>query len=660
MENTEETLNNWIINLSQWNGGWASRCLYDNCIEKILLNEEQDIDLAKKVFQNSTGHSAFEYLKKYERITGLNFKPLPELDIDTKTIQQLIALKEIGIVPYELTYDYWLDKLCNHLNCTRKNVTEVLNNFFKNEVYAKEINNVEFLLNNWSFPIIFNILSIEPFDVDFKYVENEMVVDAWKRWFKIKGKSILVETPDKSNLKISQWIIWRLIHDATHLIQLQKIKQEKSYYEPELLLSMEGVAMYVEYEFLQRIEKNKIILPNTIATSIESIKTILLLGFVERALRLDYDLSVHLYENNIFDWENEVKRTTGLRIDIFSFIKEFHGLPGFSSCYMLGLWSFMFDINKKDVINGVKVLDFYSHRKADELSCSSLTDIPSFESKHALYIDRVGTINNLSFVLLFNPFVKKYLMTEVDTKMYISLDENKKGIHMSRLQEILVNIPLEKEFYTLVELAKYILDFIILSQKSKQIEVILQSNSFIDTEGNFTKKKSRQPITLISSIVLNGNEIVYKYGIKLRIMTACPCTLEYSKQKSRNYSYEFDNRNGFNGDFPQLYTHSQAGYLTVIVETKQIQFEIENLYQKICKSVHIVESVLKRPDEHFLVHKNHNKPMFCEDVCRDVAVSVASILNEFDALEIIAELEESIHPHKAYAHLKSLAKDIWY
>ena len=70
-----------------------------------------------------------------------------------------------------------------------------------------------------------------------------------------------------------------------------------------------------------------------------------------------------------------------------------------------------------------------------------------------------------------------------------------------------------------------------------------------------------------------------------------------------------------------------------------------------------IQSVLKRPEEAKLVRTAHLKPLFSEDVVREMAKNFA--LKDFpnleDSFKVIFKIEsyESIHPHNVYAELKT-------
>ena len=70
-----------------------------------------------------------------------------------------------------------------------------------------------------------------------------------------------------------------------------------------------------------------------------------------------------------------------------------------------------------------------------------------------------------------------------------------------------------------------------------------------------------------------------------------------------------------------------------------------------------MQSVLKRPEETKLVRTAHFKPLFSEDVVREMAKNfiIKGFPNLDDEFKIIFKIEsyESIHPHNVYSELKT-------
>lgn len=654
-----------IKKLLEWKGSWAMRALFDDAVIRYLTNQVQDFELAKLVIENSSGFSAVNYYQKYCQLTGFYFDniEIPQLvNSDTKSIINLSLLK-LHNIPYELTADFWLEKLCLHLDTNRKNLAEKIEITLANEDLAS--GNVIELIYNWSFPLIQKFFPFLKRETHIKYVERETANLCWKRWFLLESQvSLLFETPNKTNLKSSQWLVWRLLHDATHLLHIQNFPEAGCYHNPNWLMTLESVAITVEREFLRLIDNEfEIPKPENYQFNLFNIKTNLLIGLCERALRLEYDLAVHLNGQNIKQWITETKRKTGLNFNCYNFATEFHGLPGFCATYMLGLKALECEQDKIAILNGTKPLNLFNWQNNDQFSLSSSTDIPAKLPQHCLYIQSVGTSESSCFFKLFNPFINQYIDVEASANVTVSLNSFQRGIHMSRLQQILNKLDQENFWDKLEDVTQFIAKQAKELQNSDRAEATLIVSSYIETFNQKSQTRSKQPIKIISNTISTNQKTVNTIGLTLKIMTACPCTLQYSRLRSEQNLKDFlglDFHKSVMNSIPPTFTHSQIGILTVKVTSQNQLIPITNLYNQINSVAHIVETVLKRPDEHFLVYKSHSKPQFCEDLCREVAVSVGSILNADDVIEISSELDESIHPHKAFAKLTINASDAWY
>lgn len=654
-----------IKKILDWKGSWAMRALFDDAVIRYLNNEEQDFELAKLVIENSSGFSAINYYQKYCQLTGFYFDniEIPQLvNPDTKSIINL-SLLSLHNIPYELTADFWLEQLCLHLDTNRKNLTEKIEITLANEELA--YGDVIQLIYNWSFPLIQKTFPFLRQKNHIEYVEREIANLCWKRWFLVEDKvSLLFETPSKTNLKSSQWLVWRLLHDATHLLHIQNFPEAGCYYNPNWLMTLESVAITVEREFLHLIDSGfEITKPENYPFSLFNIKTILLIGLCERALRLEYDLAVHLNGQKIKQWIRETKRKTGLNFNCYNFATEFHGLPGFCATYMLGLKALECEQDKISILNGTKPLNLFNWENNDQFSLSPLTDIPAKLPQHCLYIQSVGTSESSCFFKLFNPFINQYIDVEASANVTVSLNCFQRGIHMSRLQQILNNLDREIFWDKLEDVTQFIAQKAKQLQNSDRAEANLIVSSYVETFNQKSQTRSKQPIKIIANTISTNHKTINTIGLTVKVMTACPCTLQYSRLKSEQnlkYFLGLDFHKSVMNCIPPTFTHSQIGTLTVKVTSEQELIHITNLYRQINSVAHLVETVLKRPDEHFLVYKSHSKPQFCEDLCREVAVSVASILNADDVIEISSELDESIHPHKAFAKLNINASDAWY
>ena len=108
-----------------------------------------------------------------------------------------------------------------------------------------------------------------------------------------------------------------------------------------------------------------------------------------------------------------------------------------------------------------------------------------------------------------------------------------------------------------------------------------------------------------------------------------------------------------------LSSHNQRSKGTIIVQIKDLNnhmIDVLDIIDVIEDSMSgKIQSVLKRPEEAELVRTAHLKPLFSEDVIREMAKNfmAKNFPNLEDSLKIIFKVEsyESIHPHNVYAEL---------
>ncbi|WP_075056905.1 GTP cyclohydrolase, FolE2/MptA family [Thermogymnomonas acidicola] len=113
-------------------------------------------------------------------------------------------------------------------------------------------------------------------------------------------------------------------------------------------------------------------------------------------------------------------------------------------------------------------------------------------------------------------------------------------------------------------------------------------------------------------------------------------------------------------------THNQRNRVRVITQvSEEHQVEADDLIDTVEGGVvgGALLSVLKRMDEGGkFVYRAHSRPMFVEDIVREVAASLAERFRDMPdsyTLEVSSESDESIHPpHNAYARISTTYGEI--
>jgi GTP cyclohydrolase I len=213
--------------------------------------------------------------------------------------------------------------------------------------------------------------------------------------------------------------------------------------------------------------------------------------------------------------------------------------------------------------------------------------------------------------------------TVAKINMYVHLPHRFKGTHMSRFVEALNDYCADlnlKTFFEMLDRIKKSLD-----APAANLEISFPY---------FMKKKA--PVSGVPSMMeytcqyigeINGDERKLHIGVKVPVCTLCPCSKEISTQGA----------------------HNQRGIVSVTALFKEF-FWIEEIIEIVESSASSdVFALLKREDEKFITEQAYSRPMFVEDVVREVTDKLAKD-PRFTVFSVEAENFESIHNHNAYAY----------
>ena len=257
-----------------------------------------------------------------------------------------------------------------------------------------------------------------------------------------------------------------------------------------------------------------------------------------------------------------------------------------------------------------------------------MQDIQKEQPKHKIPIQTVG-IKNLKLPIFISQKEGGKQHTVADISVYVDVDSNSKGTHMSRLQigvQKFADYQLNKDL--LINISEYI------KQKCEATRC-----SLIYKFPYFIKKiapVSREPGSIHCDVIFNltnDNSDYCKFNIIVITTTTslCPCSKEISDGGAHNQRSKI-----------KLKCCLDNGHFIWIEDLVKIAEE--------CSSCEIY-SVLKRPDEKFVTEKAYNNPNFVEDMVRALYNKMKVLpLRKF---EIEVENEESIHIHNAFARIKS-------
>ena len=213
---------------------------------------------------------------------------------------------------------------------------------------------------------------------------------------------------------------------------------------------------------------------------------------------------------------------------------------------------------------------------------------------------------------------------------------------------------------------------------TSKVEVKLEGKLIIQARESGSSHRSYQKAYDVSSsakaIKKESGVVDFNYFIGATAigMTCCPCALGMSKEFAEQI---IKNRNDINiseEDTKKLLnilpfsSHNQRSMGTIILQINDLnnhKIDVFDIIEIIEESMSgRIQSVLKRPEEAELVRLAHLKPLFAEDVIREMAKNFIKkdFKNLEDDFKVVFKIEsfESIHPHNVYSEMKTTVGEL--
>ncbi len=252
-----------------------------------------------------------------------------------------------------------------------------------------------------------------------------------------------------------------------------------------------------------------------------------------------------------------------------------------------------------------------------------MKDIQNHRDDRDIDIDQVG-VKGIRYPITVLDKNLGEQQTVARINMYVNLPRHYKGTHMSRFVEILNEhsrrISLQSFPDIMEEMKKR------LNAESAHMEITFPY--FINKEAPVTRSPGLMEYQCTIKGSLNAGKDLALI-IRVPVSTLCPCSKEIS---------EFG-------------AHNQRGEVRLQVRFKKFIW-IEDLIRLVEESASAeVFSVLKREDEKYVTEHAYRKPMFVEDIVRDIAQKLNGDPN-ITWFAVESENFESIHNHNAYAYVE--------
>ena len=256
-----------------------------------------------------------------------------------------------------------------------------------------------------------------------------------------------------------------------------------------------------------------------------------------------------------------------------------------------------------------------------------LPDMQNSKSDIKLPIERVG-INGLTVPIFISIKDGGYQHTVANVDIYVDLDSDSKGTHMSRLAVGLQKFLDQKlDSNLLREISEYIRQ----KCEAQKAEVIYSFPYFIKKIAPVSKEPGVIHYNITFDMVTGADDYSdFRILIEVVGTSLCPCSKEISNSGAHNQRSKIL-INCVPNDFV---------WIEDIIETAESSFSCQ------------VYSVLKRTDEKYVTEEAYDNPAFVEDIVRKC---YNDLWNNFSFKSLVVEVrnEESIHLHDAYARISS-------
>jgi GTP cyclohydrolase-4 len=300
-------------------------------------------------------------------------------------------------------------------------------------------------------------------------------------------------------------------------------------------------------------------------------------------------------------------------------------------------------------------------------------DLQSSESQFGLPIDKVG-IKQVEKKVEIVQANKKYDFYPKISAL-ISLPAQQRGIHMSRTSETIeevINEVILKPTPTIERVGDRIARRLLKRHLyTSKVEVKLEGEIIVqvreNAHGNVQKAYNISSCTLARRN--ESRDIDFNYFITANAvgMSCCPCALDMSKEYAEQVIKNRDDIDISEETTQKLLnilpfaSHNQRSKGTIKLEINDLEdhtIDILDLIDVIEESMSgRIQSVLKRPEEAELIRSAHLKPLFSEDIIREMARNFLRKdfpnLKDSSKVQFKVESFESIHPHNVYAEMKT-------
>ncbi|THB70355.1 MAG: GTP cyclohydrolase I FolE2 [Gammaproteobacteria bacterium] len=259
--------------------------------------------------------------------------------------------------------------------------------------------------------------------------------------------------------------------------------------------------------------------------------------------------------------------------------------------------------------------------EAPNSNATQIEDVQSSADTRQVAINRVG-IKDIKHPIRVHDTDGTEVATVANVSMFVNLEPDVKGTHMSRFVEILN----DNDKSVSVESLRAMLHEVAQRLESRDVFVELNFPYFINKQAPVSRVSSLMDYDVtLSGTIDKGKDNVY-VKVVVPVTSLCPCSKKISEYGA----------------------HNQRSHVTVTVKAHD-NLSVDQLIKMVESEASCeLYGLLKRPDEKFITEYAYDNPKFVEDLVRDIAVRLNAD-DHIDAYKIESENFESIHNHSAYA-----------
>ncbi|PYZ97548.1 GTP cyclohydrolase I FolE2 [Alteribacter lacisalsi] len=224
--------------------------------------------------------------------------------------------------------------------------------------------------------------------------------------------------------------------------------------------------------------------------------------------------------------------------------------------------------------------------------------------------------------------------TVADFTLTTSLAQNKKGINMSRLTEVLHEFHGEQGFTLSAQSLQHLTETIATRMEQRSAQVTVSFPWFFERESPVMGKTGLMNTHCsLSASFSRERGATITAGMTAKVTTLCPCSKEISEYSA----------------------HNQRGNVTIEAQLHK-DYLMSDWKETLLSAAEsnassLLYPVLKRPDEKSVTETAYENPRFVEDLARLAAADLyeAESISRFS---VECRNEESIHLHDAVARIE--------